>query len=56
MKRQICSYDIVAVPSSSYTVTDGEGMWQRFETKWAIWRAVGCPCSKVHLYAAFSFQ
>ena len=25
MKRQICSYDMVAVPSSSYTVTDGEG-------------------------------
>jgi hypothetical protein len=22
MKRQICSYDMVAVPSSSYTVTD----------------------------------
>jgi hypothetical protein len=25
MKRQICSYDMVAVPSSSYTVTDAEG-------------------------------
>src|ERR1700737_1961097 len=25
MKRQICSYDMLAVPSSSYTVTDGEG-------------------------------
>src|ERR1700726_3552829 len=25
MKRQICSYDMVAVPSSSYTLTDAEG-------------------------------
>jgi len=25
MKRQIWSYDMVAVPSSSYTVTDAEG-------------------------------
>jgi hypothetical protein len=25
MKKQICSYDMVAVPSSSYTVTDAEG-------------------------------
>jgi hypothetical protein len=25
MKRQICSYDMVAVPSNSYTVTDAEG-------------------------------
>jgi hypothetical protein len=25
MKRQICSYDMVAVPPGSYTVTDGEG-------------------------------
>jgi hypothetical protein len=25
MKRQICSYDMVAVPSGSYTVTDAEG-------------------------------
>jgi hypothetical protein len=25
MKRQICSYDTVAVASSSYTVTDAEG-------------------------------
>jgi hypothetical protein len=25
MKRQICSYEMVAVPSSSYTATDGEG-------------------------------
>jgi hypothetical protein len=25
MKRQICSYDMVAVPPSSYTVTDAEG-------------------------------
>src|SRR5580704_14345241 len=25
MKRQICSYDMVAVPSHSYTLTDGEG-------------------------------
>jgi hypothetical protein len=25
MKRQICSYDMLAVPSSSYTVTDAEG-------------------------------
>jgi hypothetical protein len=25
MKKQICSYDMVAVPSGSYTVTDAEG-------------------------------
>jgi hypothetical protein len=25
MKRQICSYDMVAVPPHSYTVTDAEG-------------------------------
>jgi hypothetical protein len=25
MKRQICSYDMVAVPSNSYTVTDSGG-------------------------------
>jgi hypothetical protein len=25
MTRQICSYDMVAVPPGSYTVTDGEG-------------------------------
>jgi hypothetical protein len=25
MKRQICSYDMLAVPSHSYTVTDEEG-------------------------------
>jgi hypothetical protein len=24
MKRQICSYDMLAVPSNSYTVTDAE--------------------------------
>ena len=25
MKRQVCSYDMVAVPSHAYTLTDGEG-------------------------------
>jgi hypothetical protein len=25
MKRQICSYDMVALPSNSYTVTDAKG-------------------------------
>jgi hypothetical protein len=35
MKRQICSYDMVAVPSSSYTVTDGEGVAFKI-----IWRSV----------------
>ena len=25
MKRQVCSYDMVAVPSHSYTLTDGDG-------------------------------
>ena len=25
MNRQVCSYDMVAVPSHAYTLTDGEG-------------------------------
>jgi hypothetical protein len=25
MKRQICSYDVLAIPSHSYTVSDAEG-------------------------------
>ena len=40
MKRQICSYDMLAVPSSSYTVTDAEGEMYRCNSRclciWAV--------------------
>jgi len=40
MKRQICSYDMVAVPSSSYMVTDPEG--EMYPVQLAMSLYLGC--------------
>src|SRR5580698_5303269 len=37
MKRQVCSYDMVAVPSHSYTLTDGEGTFTSNPRCLCIW-------------------
>jgi hypothetical protein len=40
MKRKICSYDMVAVPSGSYTVTDADGDMYLYNSRclciWAV--------------------
>jgi hypothetical protein len=47
MKRQICSYDMVAVPPSSYTVTDGEG--DMYLCNWRCLYLVGDACSSTRV-------
>lgn len=46
MKRQICSYDMVSVPSSSYTITDAEG--DIYPVQHAMSLRLGCNARGKH--------